>query len=331
VTEAAARLRAELDRAQAIIGLQRAVNAVQHDPGRVMEIIATAGGRLAGATAAIVELVDGDSTICRTANGTATDKVGVRIPMQRSLSGLCVRSREPLCSGDVDADPRVDPAERLDPAVQSMAVVPLATGSRCHGVLKLLSDRPAAFGPDTVASLATLADHVATSLARSRGAAGPVREADSDALTGLLSRTGLIAGLSDVDEDRRMTVFCLGLDGLDDLRETRGRAAADAVLRTVANAVRNAIRPEDTIARVSADEFVVLGPRVPAQERPAFIRRLRDAVVEAAGRADVDANVGAVDRAAAESPDALLERANAAMLAKSRARDRSVARAGHRG
>ncbi len=84
-----------------------------------------------------------------------------------------------------------------------------------------------------------------------------------DALTGLPNRMLLADRLQLALTRARRTgleqavLFC-DLDGFKHVNDTGGHQAGDHVLVTCAERLRAALRPEDTIARVGGDEFVVL-------------------------------------------------------------------------
>lgn len=84
-----------------------------------------------------------------------------------------------------------------------------------------------------------------------------------DSLTGLGNRRYL----TDVIEERlkvlrsdgpSFSILQLDLDHFKDINDTLGHAAGDAMLRHVANILRSAVRPEDFVARVGGDEFVIV-------------------------------------------------------------------------
>ncbi len=54
----------------------------------------------------------------------------------------------------------------------------------------------------------------------------------------------------------------LDLDDFKQINDTHGHAAGDHVLREFATALRDTLRPEDIVARLAGDEFVVLLDRV---------------------------------------------------------------------
>ncbi|MBA2513011.1 MAG: EAL domain-containing protein [Solirubrobacterales bacterium] len=96
-----------------------------------------------------------------------------------------------------------------------------------------------------------------------RARAELARSAQHDALTGLPNRTLLIDRIQHA-LNRRATgksvlavLFC-DVDGFKAINDAYGHQAGDDVLRTVAQRVCSVVRPEDTVARISGDEFVVL-------------------------------------------------------------------------
>lgn len=81
------------------------------------------------------------------------------------------------------------------------------------------------------------------------------------------ARDGKLAALMLVD-----------LDHFTRLNEHIGRAAADLVLRQVADLLRRALRPTDLLARMSADRFAMLLPDCSSEEAAAAGERLRQQI-----------------------------------------------------
>ncbi|QNM97966.1 diguanylate cyclase domain-containing protein [Chitinimonas koreensis] len=100
---------------------------------------------LTPATGAVVELADGDEMVYRAASGSVQPYVGIRLKIDGSLSGLCVKSGEMLDCPDSSIDPRVDAAACRKVGAASMIVTPLIERGTVVGVLKILSSQPHAF------------------------------------------------------------------------------------------------------------------------------------------------------------------------------------------
>jgi diguanylate cyclase (GGDEF)-like protein len=87
-----------------------------------------------------------------------------------------------------------------------------------------------------------------------------------DELTGLLRRAAFVDELGRVIRTPRVTgllreqpwVLALDLDGFTEVNDGLGHTAGDLVLTTVAERLRSALRGEDLLARIGADEFAVL-------------------------------------------------------------------------
>jgi diguanylate cyclase (GGDEF)-like protein len=87
------------------------------------------------------------------------------------------------------------------------------------------------------------------------GAAALEHRADHDALTGLPNRSSVLRRL---EGPGRATVLFTDLDGFKAVNDSLGHAAGDRLLTVVAERLRRAVRPGDTVGRLGGDEFVVL-------------------------------------------------------------------------
>ncbi|MFZ6004444.1 MAG: putative bifunctional diguanylate cyclase/phosphodiesterase [Actinomycetota bacterium] len=96
-------------------------------------------------------------------------------------------------------------------------------------------------------------------------------QATHDDLTGLPNRTLIVDRLDrSIAHARRCGGSCavlfIDLDRFKEINDTFGHAAGDELLRNVADRLRTCIRDEDTVARLSGDEFVVLLPHLTAPD-----------------------------------------------------------------
>ena len=86
--------------------------------------------------------------------------------------------------------------------------------------------------------------------------------ADLDALTGLPNRTRLLAELEEATRASAGTLMLLDLAGFKDVNDTLGHSAGDSILRQTAERLRAAVDGRGKPARLGADEFAILLPRL---------------------------------------------------------------------
>jgi diguanylate cyclase len=104
-----------------------------------------------------------------------------------------------------------------------------------------------------------------------------------DALTGLSNRRQFELALArEVDRVARAgepaLVLMIDIDHFKRVNDTHGHPAGDQVLRTVAMALAECIRPMDTLARVGGEEFAMILPNCPPTFGQTVAERVRNKV-----------------------------------------------------
>jgi diguanylate cyclase (GGDEF)-like protein len=95
------------------------------------------------------------------------------------------------------------------------------------------------------------------------------RKAQTDPLTGLANRAELMQRLEEACDElspkgiaraRSFAVLYVDLDGFKAVNDNHGHAAGDEILQRVAACLHQVVGPEELVARIGGDEFVVLLP-----------------------------------------------------------------------
>ncbi len=207
----------------------------------------------------------------------ASDDSALRFErLQTSLGeGPCLTayaSGEAVAVPDLAGDgryPQFGPAA-LSAGLAATFTFPLRHGSGRLGALDLYRETPGGLDSNDLAAAQILADVAAAYLlnaqARDDAQAASDRyrhEALHDSLTELPNRLLLQHRLEHAAQRARRShslaaVLFVDLDRFKSVNDLHGHQVGDGLLRAVARRLSEAIRPGDTLARISGDEFVIL-------------------------------------------------------------------------
>ena len=77
---------------------------------------------------------------------------------------------------------------------------------------------------------------------------------------------------------RPLSLIIFDLDEFKTINDTYGHLCGDFILKQVASLARELVRPEQVLARVGGDEFVILAPETSAEGAEALATKLRDRI-----------------------------------------------------
>ena len=158
-------------------------------------------------------------------------------------------------------------------------------------------------------------------------------QANSDSLTGLMTRRSLEGAVRDLHATGTPYTVAYGdLDHFKNLNDTFGHAAGDRALRTFSQVLRDSLRPLDIPGRYGGEEFVIVLPECPVDEARQVLERVRERLAERIVVADLPPftiSFGLASSDQAADFDQVVALADAALLnAKVGGRDQVVTSTG---
>jgi diguanylate cyclase (GGDEF)-like protein len=273
------------ERLLAIIRTQTEIAGSDLDLLATMQLIAERSQELTRASAAVIEIAEGDEMVYEVTTGDATPYLGMRLKQEASLSGLCVAEERLLRSDDTSDDPRVDAEACRQVNAASMICVPLVHRREVVGVLKVYSAVAHNFSDDDVEALELLTDLVAAHISRASHFEVGAHDSRHDALTGLANRRAYQERLAvEISRATRyghsLSLCLLDLDGFKAVNDRLGHPAGDEVLRGVARLIDQS-RVADDAFRIGGDQFAILMPQTSPGDAQIAAQRLVAAIVHA--------------------------------------------------
>lgn len=248
-----------------IINIQTEIAKLGRNLGEVMELIVERVLNLVRANGAAIELAEDGDMVYRATAGTARNFLGLRLKLDTSMSGLCVKTGHMLRCDDSETDPRADREACRRVGLRSMIVMPLRFNESTVGVLKAMAAKPRHFTDHDMELLALLSGLLGAAMyfAVNDTDQDLFYRATHDHLTGLANRAlfmdRLRSELAQSERDNRgLGILMIDMDGLKAINDTCGHRAGDAVIKEFANRSKATARASDTIARLGGDEFAMI-------------------------------------------------------------------------
>jgi diguanylate cyclase (GGDEF)-like protein len=248
------------------------------------------------------------------------------------LVGHAWQQGERLWVPDIATDGRVKMQDLAGEAgLRSALILPVQSGGRVVGVFSFMSSRVREPDARLLQCMAVLGSLLGQFQQRTEAEDRRARHeqrleflAQFDALTGLPNRALLSDRFTQMivqakRHDTLLGVLFIDLDHFKHVNDTLGHAGGDALLKETARRLQQCVRPGDTVARISGDEFaVLLGDLAHAEDAALVAQKILDRLTApfeiAATEIFVSASIGIAafpaDGADAES---LLRAADAAM------------------
>ena len=255
--------------------------------------------------------------------GLPGELIGTHIDTGEGLAGKCIERSEPMLTNDYQAlsrQVRVEPFER----VRSSLAVPLHWDGEPRGAIAVGYFKPVLVTREDLGLLEAFGDLAAAACRNASAHAGLVLAARTDGLTGCLNHAAMHDTLRrELERCRRtghsLSLAIVDLDDFKRVNESQGHLAGDEVLRRVGQALRQAVRAYDLVARYGGDEFAIVAIDAGEREAAEVSDRAIDGIARAVARVDrsgesAAATAGVAEWRAGESTTALIARADRALL-----------------
>jgi diguanylate cyclase (GGDEF)-like protein len=267
---------------------------------------------------------------------------GISVPMQASVSGVCIRTDRTQISHDTERDYRVAKEATRRVGARSLVAVPIRHGGAIPGVLLVLSVKPFTFTPNDVHTVESVGGTIsaayghAADLAVKRSLLDEVRDnvealrrretemrylARHDALTGLLNRGSFLEELARaLSQPQPVGVVYADVDNFKGVNDSLGHPAGDRLLREIAYRLQNSVAGRGVVARFGGDEFTVMWEGI--RDSVDLASRL-GSIVEAVARPVIvderevnpTMSIGAtIGRGPYQAPEAVLKAADTALF-----------------
>jgi len=287
------------------------------------------------APVSIVSLLDDDRHVVKSSVGlTGRSRVWRKVPLALRYSRQVVSTGRPVFISNSDEKIPVDSdGDERTPDGVAYAVAPVMTSDgQVIGTVCVIDTAPHAWTHTEINCLMDVAASLVLEL-ELRSDLSLKRQTQEhllystlhDALTGLPNRSLFTERLRHAmrraarHPDDLFAVLFLDLDRFKDVNDNLGHFAGDELLRAVARRLEACLRPEDTVARLSGDEFAILLESITeASDAGRVAERIEEALsfpINLAGAEVVtSASMGIVTSSMAhDQPEQLLRSADMAM------------------
>jgi diguanylate cyclase (GGDEF)-like protein len=186
----------------------------------------------------------------------------------KTLAARALREKAVIVVNDVQSDESlIFQKMHAESGIRSLAVLPLIVSDNAIGVFVLYTSKPEFFDAAGLLLLTELAGNVAFAIDHLEREERLHRLSYYDSLTGLPNRRSFLERVtqymrSAVDAGHKVAVFLIDLERFKKLNDSLGRQAGDGILKQVAEWLAQNAGDVNLVARIDADHFAIVLPKV---------------------------------------------------------------------
>lgn len=207
---------------------------------------------------------------------------GCHVPLESGIIGRVARSGEMVLRDRLAPE---DDRQTLLRDARSVLCLPIIHGEQALGVLNIESVREAAFPPEDVILLRTLADQLAAALHNALVFRQVQEQAITDGLTGMKTRRYFDEALAaewkrSIRSKRPFSLILMDLDRFKPINDRFGHLEGDLVLVRIGKILEQRCRRSNVVARYGGDEFIILMAEASTDQALILAERLRAWIAE---------------------------------------------------
>ncbi len=274
------------DKLMKIITVQTEIVQQGVDLSAIMDLVTQRSQEITNADGASIELIEKTELVYSAASGIAEKFLGLRLNIENSLSGECIRDRIPLISNDIETDDRVNKEACRKIGLNSMIVVPLIYINDVVGIIKVLSGKPGHFNEEDIKILELMSGLIAAAMfnAMKNDESELFHKATHDSLTGISNRSIFYDHLRQklskaMKKSECFGIISLDMDGLKEINDNYGHRAGDAAIKELALRISGALGEADTVSRLGGDEFGIIAESISDQNDIRLLIRRMDSEI----------------------------------------------------
>lgn len=202
---------------------------------------------------------------------------GLKVRMGEGVAGWVAATGNPLIVPDVSLDPKWSAYSKAHPElhIQSIACVPIRSGSRTIGVIQLLNSKLDLLNEYSISFLRILCDYAAIAIENAKTMTLIQELTITDDCTGLFNARHLYSMLAEqVDLRGVFSLLFIDLDRFKQVNDTHGHQIGSRLLAEVGGLMKRVVGPDHACFRYGGDEFVVLMPRLSKKHATALTQEL---------------------------------------------------------